>query len=193
MLCPYCGEVDRSVSNPNVSRGDREILTDCSNCAETVHAVGTVDEAEESPIATVREYEKVEDWAVDLYVQREMPEGSSHKDRQTDIDRKILGPESELDHFLEFKNRSCSLNAYEDTMFRDRKLFEAQELHSEHNVAVRFLFRFLDCWAVHDYQPDLDYDIRGMPRGDRGQYEDHALVPVDQLQVLGWQEDLQGV
>ena len=193
MICPYCGTVDNSLSNPNVSRGDREVLADCSNCGETIHAVGTTDEDEESPIATVHEYEDVEEWAVDLYVERELPRGASHEDRPTDIDRGIYGPDGDLDHFLEYKNRTCSINAYEDTMFRDRKLHEAAELHAEHGVPVKFLIRFLDCWAIHEYEPDREYEIRGMYRSDRSQYEDHALVPVEDFRVLGWQNHLQGV
>ncbi|MFD1599674.1 hypothetical protein [Halobellus rarus] len=193
MICPYCGTVDTSISNPNVSRGDRAVLTDCPDCGETIHAVGTTDEDEDSPLETVHEYETEEGWAVDLYVQRELPNGSTHEDRETDIDREIRGPDGEIDHFLEYKSRTCSINAYDDTMFRDRKLKEARELHSEHDVPVKFLIRFLDCWAIHEYQPNREYEIRGMYRSDRGQYEDHALVPVEEFRILGWQEHLQGV
>jgi len=193
VICPYCGAVDASISNPNVSRGAREVLADCPNCGETVHAVGTTDEDEESPLATVHEYEDEEAWAVDLYVERELPAGSAHEDRGTDIDREIRGPDGEVDHFLEYKSRTCSVNAYADTMFRDRKLAEARALHDEYGVPVRFLIRFLDCWAVHEFRPDREYEIRGMYRSDRGQYEDHALVPVEDFRVLGWGDHLRGV
>lgn len=176
-----------------MSRGDRKVLTDCGNCGETVHAVGTTDEDEDSPLETVHEYEDEEEWAVALYVNREMPDGSSHVDRGSDIDRKIVAPDGTVDHFLEYKSRTCSINAYADTMFRDRKLEEARKLHETHGVPVRFLIRFLDCWATTEFDPNTEYEIKGMYRKDRGQYEDHALVPVEDFRVLGWQDNLEGV
>ena len=176
-----------------MSRGDREELDDCPECGKTVHAVGTTDEDEDSPLDTVREYEDEEEWAVDLYVRREMPEGSSHRDRGTDIDRGIIAPDGTTDHYLEYKSRTCSINGYVDTMFRDRKVDEARELQQENDVPVRFLIRFLDCWATYEFEPERDYEIRGMYRKDRGQYEDHAMVPVEDFRVLGWQDNLRGV
>lgn len=193
MICPYCGEVTISIENPNMSRGEREELADCPECGETVHAVGTTSEDENSPLETVREYEDEEEWAVDLYVSREMPERSSHRDRETDIDRKIVAPDGTTDHYLEYKSRTCSINGYVDTMFRDRKVEEARKLENKKEVPVKFLIRFLDCWALYKFEPGRDYDIRGKYRKDRGQYEDHAMVPVRDFNVLGWQNNLEGV
>ena len=141
--------------------------------------------------APTRPSEAREQILADLYV-RHLGPGFTHQSRPAaaDIDRTVRGPDGRLHHYLEIKERSCSLNAYRQTKFPFAKILAARRLNRRRwwrwgkRIPVRFLLKFIDSWAYFDFDPREEY-VRGQeafaPRYRPGQKNRSRQVPVVKL------------
>ena len=189
MICPKCGAVDPARPVPEATRrGAVMRLGTCAKCRTAVYAVPTRRAGEACQAATVDEGEAREQILADLYV-RHLGPGFTHQSRPAaaDIDRTVRGPDGRLHHYLEIKERSCSLNAYRQTKFPFAKILAARRLNRRRwwrwgkRIPVRFLLKFIDSWAYFDFDPKEEY-VRGQeafaPRYRPGQKNRGRQVPV---------------
>lgn len=183
MICPKCGKIDRAVAVPESTPWGATIkLGKCLECGIDVFAVPTQRAGERSQLDTVATGERREVILADIYVQH-LGGGFSHRSRSAaaDIDRIIYDQDGLIHHYLEIKERTCSLNAYRMTQFPYAKIEEAAELHRLKGKPVRFLLKFIDSWAYFDFDPDEKY-IRGQeafaPRYRPWQKNSTRQVPV---------------
>jgi hypothetical protein len=150
-----------------------------------VLAAGTVRRSEASQSESVRRGEFREELLADLiaaWVQRRDGGTVAHAPRSSgsDIDR-VLRRNGVLHGFFEVKERTCSLNAYAETMFPYAKIDAASQLHQTYGAPVDFFLQFTDCLAVHRFDPARTYQKGSQPFAPSyrpGQRDRPRQVPV---------------
>jgi len=190
VLCPYCGQLDGSIRVKEYTHSPH-VLGKCRSCGEEVYAVGTRKDAEESRLTTVSEGERKEELFADLFV--EELRGDSHRDRgkYSDIDREILDESNNTVLFVEFKQRSCSLNGYRKTKFPYAKIKAGKELNRETGIPVYIVLKFIDAWTfISVTEGDERFEEGGIftpnYRGEKAktEYQRSVEIPVSELRVL---------
>lgn len=186
--CPYCSYCSGLTGVP--SRPSNAKICDCPNCDRPVFSIETQTDDEASRAETVRAGERREEWAADTIVS-ETGIADRHEDRgrYSDIDRSLFREGSESPRaFMEFKERTCTLNAFAETAFPYAKIETGQELVGEQGVPVVIVLKFLDAWTVHKIDSEREYekgdfyftpDYRG--EWSETEHQKPALLPVDEL------------
>lgn len=194
MICPYCGNVDDRIPTPELAR-TRVHLGTCSKCGKEVWAIPTQRRSELSPLATVEEGEKREEILVATYIKHEYGVTSKRRPSADDIDREVYDDNSSLIYFLEVKERSNSLNAYNKTKFPFAKIESGKKLIEETGLPVFIVLKFIDCWARHRVNLNLDYEKGKQPFAPRyrpSQYNKERQIPVlisvESLEILAWRD-----
>lgn len=195
MICPYCSHTDRFIEVPDYTQ-QPHLLGECRNCENRVFAVGTQRETEESRQATVREGERQEEFYVDYIV--ETFGGHDHEDRGkfSHIDRRVVDETGEVDYFLEFKERGCSMNGYQETKFPYNKIQKGKELTEETGKPVYIFLKFIDGWGYIEIDPGKEYKKGSEPfkpdyRGEEAATEEQlpVLIDIHEFEVLETQKD----
>jgi len=196
LICPYCGNIDKDVEIPKITkRGKERVLGTCSNCSREVWAWPTTKKGEESQLATVKKGEKREDVLAEKYVNKE--KGNHFKDmgKADDIDKKVFDAGGNLSYYLEIKERSNTLNAYRKTMFPYAKIERARKLVKDTGKPVHLVLKFRDCWArdvmtgSEEYEKgDEPFAPRYRPSQRNKQRQVPVKIPVEELDVLSWRD-----
>lgn len=194
MICPYCGNVDSGIPTPDLARS-RLYLGNCSKCGKAVWAIPTQRRSEQSQLATVDEGERREEILVKTYLEHENGTKSKRRRSADDIDREVFDQDGKLMYFLEVKERSNSLNAYNKTQFPFAKIESGKKLMEQTGLPVYIVLKFIDCWARHRLVLELDYEKGKEPFAPRYRPWQRSkarqvpvMIPVESLEILAWRD-----
>ena len=195
MICPYCGKVNKDISTPeNTKTGTKDLLGIC-DCGKKVWAIPTQKRSEKSQLATVEEGENREEILVRTYLEHEDGTKSKRRRSADDIDREVFDRDGNLMCFLEVKERSNSLNAYNKTQFPFAKIESGKKLIEQTGLPVFIVLKFIDCWARHRVLLELDYEKGNQPFAPRYRPWQRSkarqlpvMIAVESLEILAWRD-----
>lgn len=201
MICPYCGNVDREIPTPELTRkGTRDLLGTCKKCGGKIWAIPAQKKGERSQLETVEKGERREEILVGIYLEHESGDHSESRKSADDIDRNVYDQDGKLIYFLEVKERSNSLNAYQETRFPFAKIESGKKLIEETGLPVFIVLKFIDCWARHRVLLDLDYKKGEEPFApayrpwQRKQARQVPVqIPVESLEILLWRDQCEDI
>lgn len=190
MICPRCGLVDKNIPVPEITREAMKLGT-CKKCKTDVYCIPTQKKSESSQSETVETGEKRELPLTNIYLNYNEGSKSRKRPGASDIDREILDEEGNVIYYFEIKERSNTINAYNETQFPYAKIDDAKRLIGETGKPVCIVLKFADCWGRIKVEQGKNYKKGNQPFAPRyrpGQMSKQRQVPVqipvEELEVL---------
>ena len=195
MICPYCGKVTEHIPTPALTKTNTRVMLGKCECGKDIWAIPTQRKGERSQLATVEEGEAREAILADLYIKHEGGTRSEGREAADDIDRNVYDDDGNVIYYLEIKERSNSLNAYNETQFPYAKIESGKKLVEETGLPVHIVLKFVDCWARHLINTDNDYKKGNAPFAPRYRARQRSklrqipvMIPVESLEILEWHD-----
>lgn len=194
MICPYCGYVEKSIVIPEISCiGVTKHLDFCCSCGGDIWIITEEKTREFSKEHTIVEGNRRAKILID--------ELSSYYKNRLKIEERDAGAlinyivykKSNNNHlgYMEIIERTCTINAYRQTIFNKSKVQEGKKLIEQLDRPVLIIFKFKDCWAYHKINLVMKYLIgmeASFPSYRKEQkFDDKQItvfLPVEKLTVL---------
>lgn len=186
VICPRC-----CATTPHPPLKQKERLQ-CS-CGYTIFALDLPVADEKDKQATIQMGTARQKTLLDVYL-RHTPSCTAHERSASDSLDYTIMKNGGVDHYLEIKERTNTLNTFPTTRITLHKMEVAQRLFRKTEKETYILIKFIDCWARYRVDPNRNYTEGAILWGrndrptERMQYVD---IPLTDLTILDWDELLE--
>lgn len=184
-----CSRCSQHIAHPPLKERERVQCT----CGYTIVALNIPKTNERNKQSTIRHGTKRQKILLDVYMRYHPALTARDRPAHDSLDYTIL-QNGAIDHYLEIKERTNTLNAFATTRVTLHKMEVAQRLHQKTGKLSYILVKFIDCWTLYRVDPTRDYKKAAVVwgRNDR-QHEKmmYADIPITELEVLDWNDLLE--
>jgi hypothetical protein len=187
VLCPRCRNLEKGSTLNN-----KESLL-CPSCNYRIVSYNIITKPEKNKSASIRNGTKRQKRLLAIYLKHNKGLSAQQRDKKDHLDYTLLN-NGEVDHYLEIKERTNTLNAFQETRVTLGKMLKGQELYRTTGKPTYILIKFLDCWTRYKVIPDKNYRLDKF-KWRRSDHPDERMyyvdIPITELEILGWKDDLE--